>query len=406
LRDSERDVCSFSALEDRVDRSSTLGSATTIEGAEPRSTTPRLVFLDNIKLALTALVIVHHVAMTYGAEGAWYYSEPPSTPVAQLVLTVFNTVNQSYFMGLFFFISGYFTPGSYDRKGTWGFFKDRLLRLGAPLLVFSLFVSPLLERVKAANRGIGEVTYRTLLQDNFRQLPDPGPLWFIETLLVFSVLYAVVRHWTTASSPANPPRFSHGAIGAFALLMGSLSFIVRIFFPSGVEVAYVQLAFFPQYMLLFVAGLAVSRHGWLLNWPRQLIGVWFPIVLGAFTSGMILVFTRGGIENKDLFLGGFHWEALTFAIIESIQCVAICVCLVSISRTRFNRQNAFVRALNEDAYAVYIIHAPLIVCLAYWLRAVSMDSLLKFALVATLAVPLCFLTSRLLRRVPLADRIL
>ncbi len=39
-------------------------------------------------------------------------------------------------MGCLFLISGYFTPGSYDRKGPKRFPKDRLLHLGIPLLVF------------------------------------------------------------------------------------------------------------------------------------------------------------------------------------------------------------------------------------------------------------------------------
>jgi fucose 4-O-acetylase-like acetyltransferase len=32
-------------------------------------------------------------------------------------------------MGFFFLISGYFTPGSFERKGLRSFLKDRLIRL-------------------------------------------------------------------------------------------------------------------------------------------------------------------------------------------------------------------------------------------------------------------------------------
>src|SRR5207248_140871 len=52
-------------------------------------------------------------------------------------------VNQAYFMGCFFLISGYFTPGSFDRKGPATFYKDRLLRLGIPLVVFVFLLSPI-----------------------------------------------------------------------------------------------------------------------------------------------------------------------------------------------------------------------------------------------------------------------
>ena len=35
-----------------------------------------------------------------------------------LPLTLLTAVNQAFFMGFFFLVSGYFTPGSYDRKGS------------------------------------------------------------------------------------------------------------------------------------------------------------------------------------------------------------------------------------------------------------------------------------------------
>jgi len=52
-------------------------------------------------------------------------------------------LNQAYFMGLLFLLSGYFTRGPYERKGPGKFLTDRLLRLGAPTLVYVLIISPL-----------------------------------------------------------------------------------------------------------------------------------------------------------------------------------------------------------------------------------------------------------------------
>ena len=36
-----------------------------------------------------------------------------------VILGLFVDTNASYFMGLFFFYSGYFVPRSYDKKGKW-----------------------------------------------------------------------------------------------------------------------------------------------------------------------------------------------------------------------------------------------------------------------------------------------
>jgi len=45
-------------------------------------------------------------------------------------------------MGLFLLISAYFVPGSFDRKGASRFLKDRLIRLGIPMAVYSWVLSP------------------------------------------------------------------------------------------------------------------------------------------------------------------------------------------------------------------------------------------------------------------------
>jgi surface polysaccharide O-acyltransferase-like enzyme len=81
--------------------------------------------------------------------------------------------------------------------------------------------------------------------------------------------------------------------------------------------------------------------------------------------------------------------------------------LLGAFRQRLDHQSSLGQLLSANAYTVYIIHAPLIVGLAYLLRDVTLYPLLKFILVAPLGVGLCFLTSHfLVRHIPLADRVL
>src|SRR5512135_1384592 len=98
--------------------------------------TTRMLYVDNIRLTLTVILVVFHLAITYGAVGSWFYVERPSEMISSVLLTLFTALNQGYFMGLFYFAAGYFVPISLDRKGTWGFLRDRLIRLGIPLLFF------------------------------------------------------------------------------------------------------------------------------------------------------------------------------------------------------------------------------------------------------------------------------
>ncbi len=98
----------------------------------------RTFFIDRLRVVLTALVIVHHTAITYGGAGGWFYREVTDAALpSSRALTVLCAVNQAFFMGLFFLLAGYFTPSSLARKGTGPFLWDRLLRLGVPLLAVS-----------------------------------------------------------------------------------------------------------------------------------------------------------------------------------------------------------------------------------------------------------------------------
>lgn len=124
---------------------SVVGDTAPIQPVSQATSRVRIFFLDHLRAALTVLVVLHHLAVIYGANAAFYYVEPPAPKdqLAFLLLLAFVLVNQAYFMGCFFLISRYFTPGSFDRKGPGAFYKDRLLRLGIPLTVYAFVLSPI-----------------------------------------------------------------------------------------------------------------------------------------------------------------------------------------------------------------------------------------------------------------------
>src|SRR5512136_1790156 len=112
--------------------------------AETRSPAgSRLLFIDNIRVMLTIQVVLFHLMIIYSGAGSWLYSEGREDFVTGALGAWFCAASQAYFMGLFLLISAYFVPGSYDRKGAGRFLKDRLVRLGIPLAVYSWVINPL-----------------------------------------------------------------------------------------------------------------------------------------------------------------------------------------------------------------------------------------------------------------------
>ncbi len=112
-----------------VDRGETArgpGSSPPAQVGAMRPAARRNAGLDALRAALTLLVLFHHTAITYGAIGGWYYheAEPDSAPGTQLLI-FFCTVNQAFFMGLFFLIAGFPDAGRPRAQRRMGLLKGK-----------------------------------------------------------------------------------------------------------------------------------------------------------------------------------------------------------------------------------------------------------------------------------------
>ena len=375
---------------------------------------PRLLYIDNLRILLTILVILHHLAIIYGMSGEFAYKEPGQMgSVASILMTLFMAINQAFFMGFFFMLSSYFSPGSYDRKGAGPYLKDRLIRLGIPLLFYIVVISPLLKYRVALHYGFQGSFGGFLSQylKNYRGL-DVGPLWFVEALLIFSLFYVLWRLLTkpaTTLAPSESKAPSNWAIAGFALVLGVLTFVVRIWLPVGwmFNLLGLHFPFFVQYIALFIVGILAYRRNWFAGLSDAQGKVWALIIPVLVVLFFVLFIAGGALEgNLDPFMGGVHWQSLGFSVWEQFMCLAMVVALLVWFRTKFNRQGPLAQKLSGAAYAVYIFHAPLIVLLALALQGIRLDLALKWLLVAPVAVSLSFLVGYAIKRLPLARDIL
>jgi len=389
------------------------GSAT-LARARP-ATQVRVAFIDNIRILLVVVLILFHLAIAYGGEGPWRYQESGADTITTAVLTLFVTINQAFFMGFYFLIAAYFVPRALERKGSFQFLKERFLRLGVPLAFYLLVVSPLI------SYGLGITiwgytgSFWGYIGDYWRkyELLDVGPLWFVEALLIFSIIYAL--WWRLAQPQAHQARSKGAAPGnvavaIFALAMGLVTFLVRIWLPVGWYFAPLGLQFphFPQYIGLFFVGTIAYRRGWLSTISEDAARgkLWGGIVAFLVALAPVLFVLGGALEgNTEPFRGGLHWQNLVYALWEQFLCVAMVISLLVWFRKRRDQQGKLARTMSSNAYATYVFHAPILMFVSIGLRSVELYPLLKFALVAAICIPLCFLAGGLVRKLPVARRI-
>lgn len=373
-------------------------------------TNKRLKYIDNACLFVIMLVVVLQLSLTYGGSGSWYYTESRmQSGSTATFFRFFQTFLQSFSMGFLFLIAGYFVPQSYERKGFAAFLKCRALHLGIPVLLYMLVIDPAL-RYALLDEHNGFFTYYLDNIVTLRFLSGSGPLWFALALLVFSCVYAVSRRFTDHKRrrlfKSVSPGFAELAL--LVLIIGLLTFLLRIPFPCGTVVFGIPLSYFAQYIVLFIAGLLAYRYDLFNRLSHSCIGLLYTLPLwgpGVWVALMMAVqgFWR---SNYALLDGGGWWQSLIFALWEAFTAVAMCAGLLVLFRDYAGNQTRLTQEMSKSAGVVYVIYAPIVTVIALLFQTVGWAPFAKFVAMIPVCLTACFVVSYLLTKVSLYKRLL
>src|SRR5713226_3435658 len=164
--------------------------------ATPKATT-RNAALDRTRTFLTLVVVFHHAVIPYTYFG---HTDPKSWIGFDAVVLA----TDSFFMAMFFFLSGLFVWPSLAHKAPQIFIRDRLLRLGLPFAIAAFTIIPIAYYAIALrhspNIGFAAFWWKTITVG-----PWPsGPIWFIWVLLAFDLLACLLyRLSPTLLDPIN-----------------------------------------------------------------------------------------------------------------------------------------------------------------------------------------------------------
>lgn len=374
---------------------------------EDAPTTPetksRLLFIDNIRWSMIILVLSMHAADTYSPFGNWYYVDRRETGFGTaLFFGIYQSFLQAFFMAALFFIAGYFSAASFDRKGFATFARDRLVRLGLPTLLYIFVIGPLTQYFLSKTWGKGGFGHQWLthLQDG-EWLSETGPMWFCAALLLFSLIYGLVRLSGWRERKATP----HGpAILRFIVAMAAATFAVRIVVHADASVLNVHPGDFPQYVLMFAAGAFGYRGNWLGKLAERSSIRWGLLAL-AFSVPLFaaLVLFGGGLSGDTaLYAGGFNLVSAGKCLWEALVCVGMGLVMLAVYRRYFDTQGPAAKWLSDNAFGVYLIHPPVLIGFALLLHTLPLGAVAKVLFLTLLAAVGSFAVSAwILRKSPL-----
>ena len=356
----------------------------------------RKSYLDNLRAFLIILVIVHHAGQAYGPGGGWPVID--GEPVRWL--GTFFSINAAFFMGLFFFISGYVMPGAYDKYGAGGFLKSKVMRLVIPLAVVSFGIFVPINYAIGNYPSFGSYVSHLMTHDGVQSIV--GHLWFVQHLFIYSAVFAAAVFIKRKIRPRPESEPSRAQISPLALCAAAavlfvsvalLSSAVRGEYPIDrwiVLAGYVRCepAHLPQYAIFFILGALCGRFG-IIERVRAIDGKLF----GAAALIVIAVRIAGGDR-------WFHTSQLAYAFIESAIAVTVSGGLLFFFRDHMRMRNGASRFFSDNAYGVYLYHVFPMVGMQMTIAGWTIGGNAKFALISILSILMSYTAVWLLRLIP------
>lgn len=370
----------------------------------------RYQYIDNLKLLMIIFVVMIHAAVTFSGIGSWYVKDKISLDVASTIFFgLFQSFTQAYFMGFLFLLSGYFVVKSYDKKGCKKFLTDRLVRLGIPTLIYMLIIHPyILYMLKYIDRSHMAKQYLHYLV-SFEFVGSSGPLWFAFALLIFNVIYALIRVLTRNHKVPEEKGFpTRSAIFYTIAFIAILTFLVRLIQPIDTNILNMQLCFFTQYIVLFIVGVKAGRYDWFSEISYKMGRNWLAAALGfGILIWSILMLAGGALDGGfGPYKGGLKWQSAAYGVWESFVAVSMSIGLIGIFKEKYNSQSKLIRTISDSAFGVYVFHAPVLIAVSYLFIITDFHPILKFLATCIVGIPLCFLFAWLIRRIELLKKVI
>lgn len=361
------------------------------------------IALTNLRAVVILIVLAFHSVLPYLASlpaQPFPFDRPPYQWLAFPIVDrqrwfgfdLFCAWQDVGLMSLMFLLSGLFVPSSLERKGSFGFLAERLVRIGVPIVAAVAILAPL--AYYAAYRTTAVDPDLAAYWRHWLALPfwPCGPQWFLGQLLAFSLLAAALHlafpgvgqrlAAFLSAIGTDPARFLVVLLAVSALAYLPLVLTFSPFEWTSFGPVSFQLSRPLHYLVYFFAGMALGTIGLdrgLLDCDGALARRW-PAWLGAAVVGFLSWAAPTAMTMAD-------WAAapalarLAAGVGFVVACAAGCLCALALC-LRFARWRLrALDSLSANAYRMYLIHYVFVVWLQYALLGSGLFAVGKAAIV-------------------------
>jgi hypothetical protein len=391
-----------------ISQTSTAAGVQAVPKAKTRNTS-----LDRSRTFLTLVVLLHHSVIPYTHFG---HTDPKSWIGFDMIVLA----TDSFFMAMFFFLSGLFVWPGIVRKGPLNYLSDRLVRLGLPFVICAFTVIPLAYYAISLREhpevGFSEFWWKTITIG-----PWPsGPVWFLWVLLSFDVIACLLYRLShNLLDPINrlslrgrrrPAEFFAVmfAVTAALYIPGRIHFGAGSWFEFGpFSVQHGRVLLYATYFF-FGAGIGVQLldRGLLAADGRmaKVTWDWMILALVPYCLMWVLIYIKREILGNPVVLP--HWYEGIYGFCFAAFSVAV-MFLILAYFLRFKHSGwSILDPMQPDAYGMFLVHYPIVLWLQYWMFDFDIPAIAKAPVAFLLTVVLSWAVTAALRKIPGANHVL
>ncbi len=390
--------------------SATVGAET---HAKPKAKT-RNMSLDRARTFLTLVVLLHHAVIPYT-----YFGHTDPTSFFGFDMVVLAT--DSFFMAMFFFLSGLFAWSGIARKGVASYLADRVRRLGIPFVICAFTVIPI-AYYAISLRLSPEIGFSQFWWTTITKGPWPsGPIWFLWVLFAFDLVACLL--YTLSPSLLDPiNRLSlHGrrrpaeffavmlAVSAAFYVPGLMYFGPSNWFEFGpFSVQHGRVMLYATYFF-FGAGIGVaSMDRGLLSADGRMAKVsweWLVLTIVPYCLLWTLIFIKREILGNPSPLPNWY-EGIYAACVTLFSVAIMFLILAFFQRFRQSGSAKLLDPMQSAAFGMFLVHYPITLWLQYWLFDFNLPAVVKALTVFVLTVIFSWAVTVALRTIPGAKQVL
>lgn len=387
---------------------------TTSNNIPTPETQPRYHYLDNLRaIALIAGVLLH---AGIGFSVITYELWPGANKETSILFDYWLWVLHTFRMPLFFLIAGFFAHYLVSNRGLHYFFRNRLMRIGLPFVIFwplmmaSLFGlmiyaafylhvdTPVIKLIKFAIENPDQMQGQ-------KPTISTAHLWFLYYLVMFSMVVALAYRFVKNGAQL------YGWFGKPWVLFVVLPILTAVVMSRELTPHMAPDSFIPSLSALAFYGL-FYYVGWVFFVKQSMLAIiqkalsWLTL-MAVIAAVLFCVYLPEPIPLQEAMatmgqapeltpLHAFR-SLLTGILAWYLSFLSLCV-----AHRMLNREYAVLRYIADGSYWVYIIHLPIVAYLQYIFHNQDLPLLLEFLLISSIALAAGYLSYALLvRRTPI-----